>query len=61
MPGIARIFNCKYVFFWGTVYRGSDGRLCVRCLCWYGDRWGWNDLWLDCGWSDDYPAAVPAS
>ncbi len=39
----------KHVFFWGTIYRGSDGRLYVRCLGWDDCRWGWNDYWLGGG------------
>lgn len=48
-------------FFWGTTYRCSDGRLCVRCLCWGGGRWLWGFDWLDFDWHGYYPAAVPAS
>ena len=51
----------KYVFFWGTVYRNSDDRLCVRCLYWSGDRRYWSSYWLDSDWLDSDPAAVPAS
>lgn len=51
----------KYVFFWGTVYRYSDGYLCVRCLCWDGGRWDWDYYWLDRDWNDPDPAVVPAS
>lgn len=50
----------KYVFFWGTVYRNSCGGLCVRCLFWIGDGWRWFSRWLDDGWFDGNPAAVPA-
>jgi hypothetical protein len=48
-----------YVFFWGTIYRRSDGLLCVRCLFWRGDRWRWGSLWLDSDWDGGRPAAVP--
>jgi hypothetical protein len=51
----------KYVFFWGTVYRDSGGSLCVRDLFWGGGGWSWSGRWLDRGWFDDDPAAVPAS
>jgi hypothetical protein len=51
----------KAVFFWGTIYRHRDGRLCVRCLYWYGGRWHWDAGWLDRGWRGNDPAAVPAS
>ena len=53
--------NTRYIFFWGTIYRDADGSLCVRCLCWGGDRWIWLFLWLDDDFSDDNPAAVSAS
>jgi len=36
----------KFVFFWGTIYRGGRGHLCVRYLCWRGSGWSWNDGWL---------------
>jgi hypothetical protein len=51
----------KYVFFWGTIYRGSGDNLYVRCLCWGGGRWDWGYDWLGGGWDDGNPAAVPAS
>ena len=51
----------KYVFFWGTVYRDSDGNLCVRFLYWIVGRWSWGNGWLDDGWYGDYPAALHAS
>lgn len=49
----------KYVFFWGTVYRHSDGRLCVRYLYWDGDGWRWS-FWLG-DWDGNDPAALRAS
>jgi hypothetical protein len=52
----------KAVFFWGTIYRDSDGYLCVRYLYWYGDRWGWLYCrWLAYDWYGSNPAAVCAS
>ncbi len=51
----------KAIFFWGTIYRNSDGRLYVRYLCWSGSRWYWHYLWLGNDWSGDNPAAVCAS
>ncbi len=51
----------KVVFFWGTIYRSSYGDLCVRYLVWGGDEWHWRFNWLDDHFSDDNPAAVPAS
>jgi hypothetical protein len=51
----------KYVFFWGTIYRSSDGHLCVRYLSWGGVRWDWHYDWLDDDWHDVSPAALLAS
>jgi len=48
----------KTVFFWGTIYRHSNGNLCVRCLYWRGDDWGWSCYWLDYDWDSDNPAAT---
>lgn len=50
----------KYIFFWGTIYRGSDGHLGVRCLRWGGARWDWGDDWLGDGWRGGRPALVSA-
>lgn len=51
----------KYVFFWGTIYRNSDGRLCVRCLCWNGVKWSWSYNWLGYDWNGRSPSALRAS
>lgn len=51
----------KVVFFWGTIYRGSGGDLCVRYLGWDGGRWGWYYDWLGGDWNSGYPAAVSTS
>lgn len=51
----------KYVYFWGTIYRVSDGNLCVRCLCWNDGQWYWSNGCLDYGWDVRYPAAILAS
>jgi len=48
----------KYIFFWGTIYRGSAGVLCVRCLLFYGLRWLWDFGWLGIGFGSDDPAAA---
>ncbi|MFW0862079.1 MAG: hypothetical protein ACKKL6_00625 [Candidatus Komeilibacteria bacterium] len=37
----------KAICFWGTIYRNSDGILCVRYLYWDGHRWHWCGDWLD--------------
>ncbi|MDP3645911.1 MAG: hypothetical protein Q8R25_02390 [bacterium] len=51
----------KYIFFWGTIYRGSGGYLYVRYLYWYGGRWYWSNRWLDDDWDGLNPAALRAS
>ena len=48
----------KLVFFWGTIYRGAGGDLCVRCLRWSGSRWYWGCHWLGDRWDGSGPAAV---
>lgn len=51
----------EYIFFWGTIYRSSNGDLFVRYLCWDGGRWDWVYYWLDGSWGSVSPAAVLAS
>ena len=53
--------NTRYIYFWGTVYRSSDGNLYVRCLYWNDGQWNWNYNWLDNEFDDQNPAAVSAS
>jgi hypothetical protein len=53
--------NTRYIFFWGTIYRGSDGYLCVRGLFWRGGGWRWRWDWLSRDWDDLRPAALLAS
>jgi hypothetical protein len=53
--------NTRYIFFWGTIFRGAGGLLYVRYLYWYGGEWVWHYFWLGNGWNSDYPAAVSAS
>src|SRR3989344_6007829 len=53
--------NTCYIFFWGTIYRYSDGRLCVRYLFWNDGRWDWGRSWLDDYWFSLDPAALRAS
>jgi len=48
----------KAVFFWGTIYRESDGNLCVRYLCWLGNRWDWDYYWFGDVFDDNDLAAV---
>lgn len=51
----------KYVFFWGTIYRDSHGRLYVRYLFWHGSGWDWDYGWLGSDFFGNDPAAVSAS
>ena len=53
--------NTRYIFFWGTIYRGAGGYLYVRYLYWDGDRWVWLYFWLDYDFCGIFPAAVSAS
>ncbi len=46
------------IFFWGTIYRDSDGNLYVRCLYWRGGRWDWDYDWLESDWNGVHPAAL---
>ena len=50
----------KAVFFWGTIYRVSDGRLYVRCLIWNGGRWEQAIFWFGNDFDSDNPSAVAA-
>lgn len=53
--------NTHYIFFWATIYRGSHGSLCVRCLYFRHGRWYSHCRWLDDDWVGHDPAAVRAS
>lgn len=50
----------KAVFFWGTAYRYSDSRACVRCLRWDSQGWYWYGYWLDDDWCGSDPSAILA-
>lgn len=54
-------WKSKHVFFWGTIYRNSDGRLYVRCLRWDGVSWRWGGGWLDGVWRLLSPAALASA
>lgn len=47
----------KTVFFWGTIYRRSDGRLYVCYLFWNGSLWDWDYCRTSFGWDALSPAA----
>ena len=53
--------NILYIFFWGTIYRSSDGNLSVRYLYWNKQQWGWGYLRIDYGWETCYPAVLIAN
>lgn len=48
-------------YFWGTIFRRSDGDLFVVYLCWHGSSWVWRCGWLGLGWVGSEPAACLAS
>ena len=48
----------KAVFFWGTVYRYSDGGRHVRGLRWLGSQWHWYYRWLKHVWFGADPAVL---
>ncbi|MBT3231005.1 hypothetical protein HN358_04495 [Candidatus Uhrbacteria bacterium] len=51
----------RCIYFWGTIYRDSGGRLYVRYLCWNDGQWRWYCSWLDDPWDSQRPAAILAS
>jgi hypothetical protein len=53
--------NTRYIFFWSTIYRHSDGNLFVRCLCWDDGHWDWGNGWLGHDFFSSDPALVGAS
>lgn len=53
--------NTRYIFFWGTIYRGPGGGPSIRDLYWRGDGWHWHWRWLQVGWFEVCPAALRAS
>ena len=48
----------KAIFFWGTIYRDSDGDLCVRYLYWNDGEWGWSRIWLVYSFDGGDPAVL---
>lgn len=47
------------VYFWGTIFRRSDGTRYVACLHWRScsERWHWYYSWLGDDWKSSGPAA----
>lgn len=58
---IPKEWKDKYVFFWGTIYRGSVGNLRVRDLYWSAGGWRCGSPRLGGGWHGGSPAALRAS
>lgn len=58
---IPEAWKTGYTYFWGTIFRGSDGDLCVPCLCWSGSGWYWDYGWPGLDWDSSEPAACLAS
>ncbi|TAK03268.1 hypothetical protein EPO34_04345 [Patescibacteria group bacterium] len=53
--------NTHHILFWGTIYRGSGGRLFVRYLYWLGRQWLWNHYYLGSAFGVESPSAILAS
>lgn len=53
--------NTRYIYFWGTIYGDSDGRLCVRSLYFGSGRWSWGGYSLGYDWHAWHPAILLAS
>ena len=51
----------RYVYFWGTIFRSSDGSLCVRSGYWSVGEVVSNYGWLFIGWNGLSPSASLAS
>ncbi len=58
---ISEDWKRKVIFFWGTIFRSTDGYLCVRCLVWDGGEWRSDYNWLGNRFNGYNPAAVSAS
>ena len=50
-----------FVFFWESIFRDSNGRLFVRCLCFHDGGWRFGCGWIGGNWYCNNPAAVRAS
>ena len=50
--------NIRFIFFWGTIYRNSDGHLFVRYIFFSDGAWPRYYFWLGVGWDGRFPAAV---
>jgi hypothetical protein len=48
----------KRIYFWGTIYVGSDGGLYVRYLYDCGEEWTWCPIWVGNSFGVNDPALV---
>ncbi len=55
---IPKKWEGKAIFFWGTIYRDSDGGLYVRYLFLGNGRWYCRHYWLGLKFNDHSPAAI---
>lgn len=55
---IPKSWKGQALFFWGTIYRNSGDRLCVRYLFFLEGRWYWDYSWLGLSWDVLGPAVV---
>lgn len=53
--------NTRYIFFWGTIYRHSDGSLYVRYLYFSEGHWQADYRYLGSEFDGDNPSIVRAS
>lgn len=49
--------NTRFIYFWGTIYRGAGDSLCVRYLFFYDGAWIRRYFWLHDIWDGSRPAA----
>lgn len=55
---IPKDWKGKNIFFWGTIYRNSNGNLCCRYLSWDGSKWDWGYNWFGLHFIASHPAMI---
>ena len=55
---ISKEWEGECIFFWGTIYRDTNGNLVVRYLHLYSNGWGWGFCLINGSWGGDLPAAL---
>jgi hypothetical protein len=48
----------RIITFMGTIYAERDGSLCVRVLCWHGEKWYADFRWIEDYWGKDDPIVI---